>query len=134
MDTILMNFENSKTSDSGRLLLIPSNIISLQQNDKYVAISNFRIYYAWKNIKKSYKNNRLKKLLPKWNKKFELSDGSYSISDIQYYFKYIIKKHEALTDNPPNRIFVWKNKNRIPFEIKTGYYIELLTPKTTLKC
>ena len=90
MDTILMNFENSKTSDPGRLLLIPSNIISLQQNDKYVAISNFRIYYAWKNIKKSYKNNILKKLLPKWNKKFELSDGSYSISDIQYYFKYII--------------------------------------------
>ena len=124
MDTILMNFENSKTSDPGRLLLIPSNMISLRQNDKYVALSNFRIYYAWKNIKMSYKNNRLKKLLPKQNKKFELLDKSYSISHVQYYFKYIIKKHGALTDNPPNRIFVKKNKNRIPFEIKTGYLLK----------
>ena len=72
----------------------------------------------------SYKNNRLKKLLPKWNKKFELLDKSYSISHVQYYFKYIIKKHGALTDNPPNRIFVKKNKNRIPFEIKTGYLLK----------
>ena len=124
MDTILMNFENSKTSDPGRLLLILSNMISLRQNDKYVALSNFRIYYAWKNIKMSYKNNRLKKLLPKWNKKFELLDKSYSISHVQYYFKYIIKKHGALTDNPPNRIFVKKNKKRIPFEIKTGYLLK----------
>ena len=27
---------------------------------------------------------------PMWNEKFELPDGSYSISDIQTYFKYII--------------------------------------------
>ena len=26
--------------------------------------------------------------------KFELPDGSYSVSRIQYFFEYIIKKHE----------------------------------------
>ena len=29
-----------------------------------------------------------------WNEKFELPDGSYSVTDIQDYFEYIIKKHE----------------------------------------
>ena len=28
---------------------------------------------------------------------FELPDGSYSMSDIQDYIEYIIKKHETLT-------------------------------------
>ena len=28
-----------------------------------------------------------------WNEKFELPDRSYSISDIQDYFKYMTKKH-----------------------------------------
>ena len=46
-----------KTSDSHRLLLNLSNKINLKRNDKYVALSNLSIYYTWKNIKKSYKNN-----------------------------------------------------------------------------
>ena len=29
---------------------------------------------------------------PTWIDQFELSDGSYSISDIQDYFEYILKK------------------------------------------
>ena len=29
---------------------------------------------------------------PIWNEEFELLDGSYSISDIQDYFDYILKK------------------------------------------
>ena len=36
------------------------------------------------------------------NNSFELSYGSYYVSDIQDYFEYIIKKHETLTDNPQN--------------------------------
>ena len=35
-----------------------------------------------------------------WNDNFELLDGSYSVSDIQDYFEYILKKHEENTDNP----------------------------------
>ena len=39
IDTIFMNSENTKTS---------------------VALSNLSIYYTWKNIKKSYDNNKFK--------------------------------------------------------------------------
>ena len=69
-------------------------------------------------------------LVPTWNEKFELPDGSYSISDIQDYFKYIIKKHETVTDNPPIRIYVNRMENNITYKIKTGYYLEILTPET----
>ena len=34
-----------------------------------------------------------------WKKDFKLHDGSYSVSDIQYYFDYIIKKQEKFTGN-----------------------------------
>ena len=77
-----MNFENSKTSDLHRLLLNLSGKINLKRSDKYVAFSNLSIYYTWKNIKKSYKNNKFKISAPTWNEEFELPDGSYSVSDI----------------------------------------------------
>ena len=44
--------------------------------------------------KKSYKNNKFKISSLTWNEEFELPDGSYSITDIQDYFEYILKKHE----------------------------------------
>ena len=60
-----------------------------------------------------------------WNEKFELFDESYFTSDIQNYCKYLNKKHEIVTDNPPLRIYANKIENRIKFKIKTGYYLEL---------
>ena len=33
----------------------------------------------------SYKNNKFKMSAPTWNEEFELSDNSYSVSDIQDY-------------------------------------------------
>ena len=60
-----------------------------------------------------------------WNYTFDLPDGSYSISDIQDYFEFIIKKHETLTENLPNQIYPNEIKNRIVFKIKTGYKLEL---------
>ena len=59
-----------------------------------------------------------------------MPDGSYSISDIQDYFEYILKKHSENADNRSIRIFVNKIENRTTFKIKTGYYLELLTPET----
>ena len=59
-----------------------------------------------------------------------LPNVSYSISDIQDYFKFIIKKHETLTGNPPVKIYVNKIKNRIVLKMKMGYELELLTPET----
>ena len=42
------------------------------------------------------------------NEEFELPDGSYSVSDIQDYFKCILKIHETITDNPSIMIYVNK--------------------------
>ena len=55
-----MNSENSKTSDPYRLLLNLTEKIDLRRKDQYIALSNLSIYYTWKNIKKSYKNNKFK--------------------------------------------------------------------------
>ena len=55
-------------------------------------------YYTWKNIKKSYKNNTFKISALTW--KLKLPDGSYSVSDVQDYFEYIIKNRETVTYNP----------------------------------
>ena len=84
MDTIFMNSEDSKTSEPHRLLLNLANKLNLKRSDKYNALLSFSMYYTWKNIKKSYKNNKFKISVPTWNVKFDLADSSYSASDIQY--------------------------------------------------
>ena len=55
-----------------------------------MALANLRIHYTWKNIKSAYNNNKFKISTPTWNDEIDLPDGSYSISDIQDYFEYII--------------------------------------------
>ena len=59
-----------------------------------------------------------------------MPDGSYSVSDIQDYFRYILQRHGEKTINPSIRIFVNKIESRIAFTFKTGYYLELLTLET----
>ena len=87
-----MNSGNSKTPDPHILLLNLSSKINLKRTDKYVALSNLSIYCTWKNIKRSYKNDKFKISATTRNEEFELPDGSYSVSDIQDSFKYILKK------------------------------------------
>ena len=70
-----MNSKNSRASNPYRLLLNLTGKVSLKRSDKYVALSNLSIYYTWKNIKKSYKNNRFKISAPTWNEEFELPGG-----------------------------------------------------------
>ena len=130
MDIIFMNSENSKTSEQHVLVLKLTDKLYLTRGQKTVALSNLSIYYTWKNIKRSYNNNRFKISAPTWNEKIELPDGSYSTSDIQDYSEYILKKHGANVGNPSIRIYVNKIENRITFKIKSGYYLELLTPET----
>ena len=72
-----MNSE--KKSDPHRLLLNLRDKINLKRSDKYVLLSYLSIYYTRKNIKKSYKNNKLKISTPTRNEKFELPDGSQSV-------------------------------------------------------
>ena len=104
--------------------------LNLKNPKKNVALANLSIYYTWKNIKSEYNNNKFKISAPTWNDTFDLPDGSYSIADIQDYFEFIIKKHEALTENPSIQIYPNKIINRMVFKIKTGYKLELLSPET----
>ena len=54
----------------------------------------------------------------------------YSVSDIQDYFWYIIRKHKTLSGNSLIRVCIDKIENRIRFKIKSGYFLELLAPGT----
>ena len=78
-----MNSENSKISQPYVLILKFTDKIDLRRDEKSIALSNPSIYYTWKNIKKLYNNNEFKISAPTWNDKFELPDGSHSVSDIQ---------------------------------------------------
>ena len=126
MDTIFMNSENSKTSEPHVLILKLTDKLDLRRGEKIIALSNLSIYYTWKNIKSSYNNNKFKISAPTWNDEFELPDGSYSVSDIQDYFEYILKKHGENIDKSSVKIYVNKIENRITFK----YSLELLTPET----
>ena len=130
MNTIFMNSENSKTPKPHVLILKLTNKLDLRLGEKVIALSNLSIYYTWKNIKSSYNNNKFKISTPTWSEKFELPDGSYSISDIQDYFEYIFKKLGENIDKPSVQIYVNKFKNRATFKIKNGYSLEILTPET----
>ena len=86
-----MNTENSKTNESNNFIYQFTDKINLKTaNNKNIGLVNLSIYYAWKNIKSAYNNNKFKISAPTWNEEFDLPDGSYSISDIQDYFEFII--------------------------------------------
>ena len=100
METIFMNSENSKTSESHRFRLDLTDKLDLKDPKKNMALANLSIYYTWKNIKSEYNNDKIKVSAPDWNDSLDLPNGSYTISDIQDYFKFIIKQHKTLTENP----------------------------------
>ena len=87
MNTIFMNPENSKMPKPHILILKLANKLDLRLGEKIIALSNISIYYTWENIKSSNNNNKSKISAPIWNDKFELPDGSYSVSDIQDYIE-----------------------------------------------
>ena len=123
MDTMFMNSKISKTFNPHKLLLNLSEKINLKRNGKYVALSNLGVYYTWKIMKKSYKNNE-------WSD-MESRITWWIIFCIRYprLFWIYLKKHGEKTDNPSIRIYVNKTENRIIFKFKTGYFLELLTPE-----
>ena len=118
MNTIFMDSENSRTSEYHVLVLKLTDKLDLRRGQKTVALSNLSIYYTRKNVKSSYNNNKFKISAPTWSEEFKLPHGSYSASDIQDYFEYILKKHSESFDNPSIRIYVNKIENRITFKIK----------------
>ena len=120
METRFMNTLSSRTNKSNRFVYQFTDKLNLKNPNKNIVLANLSVYYTWRNIKPEYNNNKFEKHAPTWNDEFNLTDGSYSVSDIQHYFEYIIKEHETIigTDNPPVQIYVNKIKNRIVFEIK----------------
>ena len=130
MNTIFMNAENSKTSKSHILALKLTKKLDWRIGEKVIALSNLNIYYTWKNVKSSYNNNNFKISTPIWSDEFELPDGLYSVSDIQSYFEYILKKYGEDIDEPSAEIYVNKTENRITFKIEKGHSYEFLTPET----
>ena len=126
----IYELKNSQNSKPHVLILKFTDKLDLRRDENRISLSNLSIYYTWKNIKSSYNNNTFKIPALTWNDKFEWPDGSYSVSDIQDYFEYILKNHGENVDNPSVKIYVKKIENRIIFKIKNGYSLEHLTPKT----
>ena len=132
-----MNSENSKTSKPHILKSKLTDKLNLRLDKKAIALSNLSIYYTWNNIKSWY-NNKFKISAPTWNKEFTLPDGSYSVSDINDYFEYILKKYgEKINNDKDNdknklsiKIYINKVENRVTFKTKNGYNLELLTKET----
>ena len=121
MDAIFMNSENSKTSKLHVLILKLTNKLYLRIGEKTIALSNLSFYYN---------NNKFAISAHTWNDKFELPDGLYSVSDIQDYFQYYLKKQGEGIDKPSVQTYVNKIENRVTFKIKNGYSLELLAPET----
>ena len=59
-----------------------------------------------------------------------MPDGFFSVSDIQDYIEYIIKKRGTLTTIPPIDIYINRINNGLVFKIKGGYKLEWQTPET----
>ena len=121
IETIFINTENSKTNELHRFRLSLADKVNLKNPNKNMTLANLNIYYTWKNIKSAYSDNKFKTSAPTWNDTFDLTDGSYSITDIQNHVEFIIKKYETLVENPPVQDYPNKIKNRIVFKVKTGY-------------
>ena len=68
-----------------------------------------------KNIKKSYKNNRLKIPVPTWNKKFDLHDGLFSVSDIEDYFELLTTEIKKFLESTKSKISKDKNGKHMPY-------------------
>ena len=81
-------------------------------------------------MRKQYKNNKLKIIALTWNDGFEWPDDSYSMSDIQDYIEFIIKKRKALRTIPHTHVSINEINNRLVFKLNDGYKLESKTPET----
>ena len=60
METFFMNTKNSKTNEPNRLKYDLIDKLDLKNPIKNMALVNLSIYYTWKNVKSTYKNNKFK--------------------------------------------------------------------------
>ena len=100
-----MNTKNSKTNELHRLTLKLTDKIDVKDPNKIMKLANLSIYYTWKYINSTYNNNKFKIFAPTLNYELNLPNGSYSISDIQDYLDYIVKKYETIAINQKQGCF-----------------------------
>ena len=55
---------------------------------------------------------------------------TYSVSDIQDYTTFIIKKHKKITTILPIHVYIKRTNDRLVFKIKERYKLELQKPET----
>ena len=130
MEKKLMNTENNRTNEPHKFVRTLWQRLDLRISNKNVALQNLSFYYMWKNIRKQYKNNKLKIIAPTYNDELGLADRSYAVWYIQNYVDYIIKKHETLTAIPPIYVYINRINNRLVIKIKDRYKLKLQTPET----
>ena len=119
--------EENKKQFKSKLNEITTGNPKYKSKDQLDGIEKIKNLY---NSREKVMYNKLNISATTWNEEFKLPDGSYSISDIQDYFEYILKKNGENIDNPSVKIYVNKIENRITFKIKTGYHLELLNLET----
>ena len=124
------NTENSKTDKSNKFRYYFIDKLEFKNSNKNMELVKLNICYRWKNIKSAYNNNKFKISAPTLNEEFDLSDESYSVSDIQNYLKHIIKKQENVADKSHLQIYINKIKNRVVIKIKADYKLEIFSKET----
>ena len=122
-----MNMKDSKTKEPHKFLFNLSQRFVCRSTNKHVAFQNLSVYYTWKNIRKQYKNKKLKIITPTWNDVFELPDGSYSVSDTQENIEFAINKDKTITKISPIHVYINRINNRSVFKINDEYKLELQT-------
>ena len=60
METIFMDSQNSKRSESHRFRLDLTDKLDLKDPKENMDLAGLNIYYTWKNIKSEYNNNKFK--------------------------------------------------------------------------
>ena len=117
MKTIFMSTENSKTNESYKFFV--AQRLDLKSSNKNVAFQDLSVFHTWRILRKQYKNNKLEITAPTWNEELELPHGSFSVSNIQHYLQYIIKKQETLTAILPIHVYInrintmWKKSTKL---------------------
>ena len=90
METIFIKTENSEKK-SLTIFSQFNDKPNLKNPNKNIALGYLSIYQMQKKIKSANNNNKFKISAPTWNDEFDLPEGSYSVSDIQDYFEYVIE-------------------------------------------
>ena len=68
MEKIFMNTENSKANEPKKFIYQITDRLNLKNSsNKNIGLVNLSIYYAWKNIKSTYSNNKFNISAPTWN-------------------------------------------------------------------